>query len=251
MRFRIKAFAWHLLGSATALTLTLGFLYIGWFHWPGWYLADLPAVLVIMVGVDVVLGPLLTFLIANPAKARRVLARDVGLIVLMQLVAFGYGAATLWHGRPLYYAFSENCLSLVQAQDIDPQAAALAREQKSAFAPHWYSVPRWIWAPLPNDSAEAERIMKSAIAGGFDVTARPQYYRPWADGAAQLRGQLKRLDDIKFFSHKEKDLLEQRLKAAGLASDRANAIALTGRKRPLLAVFDPSNLRLLAYLRPD
>ena len=125
MRFRFRAFAWHLFGSVSALTLTLGLMYLGWYHWPGWYLADMPTVLAIMVGVDVVLGPLLTFIVADPAKARRILARDVGAILLVQLVAFGYGVTTLWHGRPLYYAFSVNCLTVVQAQDIqrDPAAA--------------------------------------------------------------------------------------------------------------------------------
>jgi hypothetical protein len=249
MRFRFKAFAWHLLGSASVLTLTLGLLYLGWYHWPGWYLADMPTVLAIMVGVDVVLGPLLTFIVAAPTKARRVLARDVGAILLVQLVAFGYGVTTLWHGRPLYYAFSVNCLSVVQAQDIEHDSAD-ASAQDSPLAPHWYSLPRWIWAPLPNNSEEAEKIVQSVIQGGFDVTARPAYYKPWARGAAELRSQLKRVDDIKFFSLKEQTLLKQRMTALGLAPDRADAIALTGRRRPLLVVFDPSNLRLLAYIKP-
>jgi hypothetical protein len=250
MRFRFKAFAWHLLGSASVLTLTLGLLYLGWYHWPGWYLADMPTVLAIMVGVDVVLGPLLTLIVADPAKARRTLARDVGVILLVQLVAFGYGVTTLWHGRPLYYAFSVNCLSVVQAQDIEGDSAA-SSAQNSAFAPHWYSLPRWIWAPLPNDSQEADKIIRSAIQGGFDVTARPAYYKPWASGAAELRSQLKRLDDIKFFSLKEKKLLKARMIAKGLAPDRADAIPLTGRKRPLLVVFDRSDSRLLAYIEPN
>jgi hypothetical protein len=249
MGFRFKAFAWHLAGSASALTLTLGLLYLGWYHWPGWYLADMPTVLAIMVGVDVVLGPLLTFIVAAPMKPRRVLARDVGAILLVQLVAFGYGVTTLWHGRPLYYAFSVNSLTVVQAQDIQ-QESADAGGQNSALAPHWYSLPRWIWAPLPNNSGEAEKIIRSAIQGGFDVTARPAYYRPWASGAAELRRQLKRVDDIKFFGPKEQTLLKQRMTALGLASDRANGIALTGRKRPLLVLFDPSSLRLLAYIKP-
>jgi hypothetical protein len=248
MRFRFKAFGWHLAGSASVLTLTLGLLYLGWYHWPGWYLADMPTVLAILVGVDVVLGPLLTFIVADPAKGRRVLARDVGAILLVQLVAFGYGVTTLWHGRPLYYAFSVNCLSVVQAQDIDHDSAASAGD--SALAPHWYSLPRWIWAPLPNDSEEAGKIVQSAIQGGFDVTARPAHYKPWASGAAELRSQLKRVDDIKFFSLKEQTLLKQRMTALGLAPDRADAIALTGRKRPLLVVFDPSKLRVLAYIKP-
>jgi hypothetical protein len=249
MRFRFKAFAWHLFGSASALSVTLGLMYLGWYHWPGWYLADMPTVLAIMVGVDVVLGPLLTFVIADPAKARRVLARDVGCIVLVQLVAFTYGSVTLWHGRPLYYAFSVNCLTVVQAQDLEQ--ASTPNAGNSALAPHWYSLPRWIWAPLPNDSEEAGNIVQSAIQGGYDVTARPAYFRPWASGAADLRGQLKRVDDIKFFSLKEKNLLKARMTAMGLAADRADAIAMTGRKRPLLVVFDPSNLRLLAYIEPN
>jgi hypothetical protein len=247
MGFRFKALALHLAGSASALTLTLGLLYLGWYHWPGWYLADLPTVLAIMVGVDVVLGPLLTFIVAEPTKARRVLARDVGVIVLVQLVAFGYGVTTLWHGRPLYYAFSVNCLSVVQAQDIEHDSAD-ASAKNSLLAPHWYSLPRWIWAPLPNNAEEADKIVQSAIQGGFDVTARPTYYKPWASGAADLRSQLKRVDDIKFFSLKEKKLLNARMIEMGLTPDRADAIPLTGRKRPLLVVFDPSNLRLLAYI---
>jgi hypothetical protein len=251
MGFRIKAFGWHLLGSTAALSLTLGLMYLGWYHWPGWYLADMPAVVAIMIGVDVVLGPLLTLIIANPAKARREFARDVGLIVIVQLVAFTYGVITLWNGRPLYYAYSENCLSVVQAQDLDRASADTARAQRAPFAPQWYSLPRWIWAPLPKDTEEAGKIVQSALAGGYDVTARPLYFRPWASGAADLRSQLKRVDDIKFFSLKEKKLLKERMAAAGLAPDRADAIALTGRKRPLLAVFDPSSLRLLAYIRPN
>ncbi len=251
MKFRIKAFAWHLSGSIALLALTLGLVYLGWYRWPGWYLADLPAVLAIMVGVDVVLGPLLTSAIANPAKPRRELARDVGFIVLVQLVAFTYGVVTLWHARPLYYAFSENCLTMVQAQDIEQDSAAAARAQNSPLAPHWYSLPRWIWAPLPAAPAEADRIIRSAIGGGYDVTARPQYYQAWARGAAELRRQLKRVDDIKFFSLKEKAVLKKHLKAAGLAPEEAHGIALTGRKRPLLAVFDPSNLQLLAYIEPN
>jgi hypothetical protein len=246
MRFRFKAFAWHLFGSASGLSVTLGLMYLGWYHWPGWYLADMPTVLAIMVGVDVVLGPLLTFVIADPGKTRRALARDVGCIVLVQLIAFTYGTITLWNGRPLYYAFSVNCLSVVQAQDLERGATA----RDAALAPHWYSLPRWIWVPLPDDSAEAARIIQSATHGGFDVTARPTYFKPWTSGAADLRGQLKRVDDIKFFSLEEKGILKSRMTAMGFAPDRANAIALTGRKRPLLVVFDPSNLRLLAYIEP-
>ena len=83
------------------------------------------------------------------------------------------------------------------------------------------------------------------------VTARPSYYKPWASGIAELRAQLKRVDDIKFFRPPKRRRLKERMTAGGFAPDRADAIALTGRARPLLAVFDTSNMRLLAYIEPN
>jgi hypothetical protein len=249
MRFRLKAFALHLLTSCAVLTLTLGGLYLGWYHWPGWYLTHVAPVVAVMVGVDVVLGPFLTLLIANPAKPRRMLARDIALIASVQLIAFVYGTVQLWNGRPLYYAYSVNCLSVVQAYDLDAASVAAARARGDALAPRWYSLPRWIWAPLPEDSEKAGKIMTSAILGGSDVTAMPEYYRPWDAGLSDMRTQLQRIDDIKFFSSKEKALLKQRAAAAGLAADQG--IALTGRSRPLLAVVDPRSAKILALIEAD
>src|SRR5215472_10204488 len=125
MRFRLKAFGLHLLGSVSALFLVLGSLYLGWYRWPGWYLSSALHIVGIVVLVDLVLGPTLTLIVANPGKPRRELARDVAIIVTVQLVALIYGATTLWGGRPLYYAFSVNSLDMVQASDIDGHERAL------------------------------------------------------------------------------------------------------------------------------
>jgi hypothetical protein len=250
MRFRLKAFGFHLLSSATVLTLALGALYLGWYHWPGWYLANVPPVVAVMVGVDVVLGPTLTLIIANPKKDRRELTRDIGIIVAVQLVAFLYGATTLWNGRPLYYAYSVNCLSVVQALDIDEQDMQSARRANLPLGPRWNSLPRWIYAPLPSDSGEADKIMTSAIGGGADVIDLPRYYRPWEQGLADLRSQLKKVDDIKFFSKSEQQTLKRRMHEAGLDPERPVGIAFTGRTRPLLAVLDPASLKIVALIKP-
>jgi len=249
MKFRLKAFGLHLLGSALVLTLTLGTLYLGWYHWPGWYLADVPRVLAVLAGVDLVLGPLLTLIIASAKKPRRELARDIAIIVTVQLSALVYGTTALWNGRPLYYAFSEDCLQVVQAYDIDPDELALARRQQLQFAPHWYSVPRWIWAPLPQDSKERDKIVSSAMQGRFDVVGMPRYFKPWDQGLPALRAQLKNVDDIRYFTSGEKKRLKQRMQAAGFATDRRDAMPLTGRRRPLLAVIDPASLTITAIFK--
>src|SRR5579863_8256162 len=108
MRFRFKALGLHLIASGGLLALVLGTLYLGWYRWPGWYLAGASTVVLVLAGVDVALGPLLTFVIAAPTKPRRELTRDIAIIATVQLVALGYGTFMLWNGRPLYYAFSEN-----------------------------------------------------------------------------------------------------------------------------------------------
>jgi hypothetical protein len=239
----------HLLGSIVALSLILGSLYVGWYRWPGWYLADVAQVVKVMTGVDLVVGPLLTVVIANPRKPRRELARDIGVIVAIQLFALVYGTVSLWNGRPLYYAFSETQLQLVQAYDIDAGEAALALRQNPALAPHWYSLPRWIWAPLPPDPDEHARIVASAIAGGADVISMPRYFKRWEDGLPSLRTQLKKVDDLGYFSGVDKKVLKQRMQAAGLDTDRLNSMVLTGRGKPLLAVFDRNSVTITSIFK--
>jgi hypothetical protein len=249
MRFRLAAMGLHLLASCVVLTAILGGLYLGWYRWPGWYLADAVQVTTVLAGVDLVAGPLLTFIIASPVKPRRVLVRDVAVIATVQLLALTYGTVSLWNGRPLYYAFSEDVLQLVQAYDIEDAELAVARKQNAPLLPHWYSLPRWIWAPLPQDSQEQDRIVASAISGGGDVISMPRYYQPWDAGLPALRTQLKRIDDVKYFSGNDKKLLKARVHAAGLAADQPNSIALMGRGRPLLAVLDPANLKILGLFK--
>jgi hypothetical protein len=249
MKFRLKALGLHLLASTAALTLIFGALYLGWYRWPGWYLADVSQVVLVMAGVDLVVGPLLTFIIASAKKTRRELTRDIGVIIAIQLAALAYGTTSIWNGRPLYYAFSENVLQAVQAYDINPDALALARRQKAALAPHWYSLPRWIWAPLPQDSQERDRIVTSAVSGGDDVISMPLYFKPWDQGLPALRTQLKKVDDVGYFSAADKKILKEHLRAAGIPTDQNNSIPLTGRGHPLLAVFDPASLKITAILK--
>ena len=249
MKFRFRAFALHALGSACVLSLVFGALYLGWYRWPGWYITGAVHVSAILAGVDVTLGPLVTLLIANPKKPRRALARDIAVIVVFQLAAMTYGVATLWNGRPLYYAFSAVELEMVPAAEVPANEIALAWQQNPEFAPHWYSVPRWVFVPLPPSEADRKRIAESAAADGLDVTRMPQYFRPWSQAGETLRSQLKRVDQFSIFTRQEKQLLKQRMAQQGFAPDQPVTLFLVGRDRPVLAVFDRTTLNLRAIIR--
>jgi len=234
------------------LTLILGGLYLGWYRWPGWFLTGVLHVLIIVGIVDLALGPTLTLIIANPRKPRRELARDIGIIVTVQIAALIYGAATLWHGRPIYYTFSADRLEMVQASDVEGSEIVLARRQNPALAPYWYSRPRWVWAPLPDNPEEAAKIVNSTVFGsGQDVIDMPRYFKPWEQGLPKLRDQLARLDDIKYLSKAQKESLRTRMSEQGLVADERNALILWGGSRRLLAMFDPATLRIRAILNPD
>ena len=111
-------------------------------------------------------------------------------------------------------------------------------------------MPRWIWAPLPQDSDAAQKIVVSAVTGGDDVVSMPQYFKPWEQGVPELRKQLKRVDDVAYFAPSEKKKLKERMRAAGFDTDQLNSMPLTGRGHPLLAVFDPASVKLAAIFSP-
>jgi hypothetical protein len=251
MKFRFKAFGLHLLGSVCLLALLLGGLYLGWYRWPGWYLAGALRIALIMVGIDAVLGPLLTLVIANPSKPRRELARDIGVIVLVQMVAAGYGFTTLWNGRPLYYTYSEGFLQMVQAADLNTEQVALGEKQNPQLAPHWYSLPRWIYAPLPKDEEVAGKIVSAAILGGDDVIDMPRLYRPWEQGLADIRHNLHGLTELKSVGFQDKKVAAQRLKQAGFAPEQPMLLPMLGKDKPLVAVVDTRTAQIKTLIRVD
>jgi hypothetical protein len=251
MKFRVRAFGLHVTASTCSFLLALGTLYFGWYRWPGWYLTGATTVVLMMAGIDVVLGPLLTFIIANPNKPRRVLARDIAIIVTVQLAAMGYGLTTLWQGRPLYYTFSTRFLEMVQASDLSPEQIALGRKLNPQFAPYWYSLPRWIYAPFPDDPKVVEHIIQSSIGGGDDVIQMPRYFRPWQEGVAELRKQLRPVAKMTELSLHDKQVAGERMRKLGVTADDPVALPMMGRAKPLVGVLDPATGQVRTILRVD
>jgi hypothetical protein len=243
MKFRFKVLGWHFGASTAALLLVLGTLYLGWYRWPGWYLSGVLKILPITIGVDVVLGPLLTFLIANANKSRAELGRDIAVIVGVQVLALGYAAFTLWGGRPLYYAYSGKEISIVQAADIEPAEITLGQQTNPDFAPYWYSTPKWVYAP----SAPGKAVSKE----DGDSTEIPSDMLAWDKGLPDLRTKLKKVDDWNYFFVKQRDTLKKRMAEQGLAVDAANSMPMIGKGAPLLAVFDTNTMAIRALLRCD
>ncbi|MFZ5580916.1 MAG: hypothetical protein ACOZAQ_10715 [Pseudomonadota bacterium] len=196
MSFRLKAFALHLAGSFALLALAFGALYLGWYQWPAWYLLGAQAVIGLIVLVDLGLGPLATLVVANPAKPRAELIRDIGLIAAIQIAALVYGLATLWQGRPMFYALTKNQVELVTASDFDEQSLEQAHQKGATVLPSLTAAPQWIWARMPDDVEQQIAIVTSTLMTGQGIATMPEHFRSWHEGLPALREQLRPLPSL-------------------------------------------------------
>ena len=65
MAFRLRAFLWHFLASLLMASLALMLVYGVWYPSPLHALLGVTSIFLIVLAVDVVIGPVLTFVVAK------------------------------------------------------------------------------------------------------------------------------------------------------------------------------------------
>ncbi len=182
--FRLRAASLHLLASALIAALAAALVFLVWYPSPYSTLAGGTSLFLLIVSVDVVMGPALTAVAASPGKGRAELTRDLAVIVVLQLAAFGYGLYTMAMARPVALAFEIDRFRVVTAADIEPASLA---EAPAALRELPWTGPRLIAAVKPSDPAEKMKALELGLAG-FDLSLQPKYWReygPLADTAWQ------------------------------------------------------------------
>ena len=180
---RYSAAAWHLLGSMVVASLCVLLVFAVWYPGLFAYASGVGEIVLLLVAVDIVLGPLLTLIIFNPQKKE--LGRDLCIVVLLQLSALSYGAYSVFIARPAFAVFNAGRFDLVYANEISQDNFARAADSAYASAPLWG--PQFVAASLPEDAAKAKAIVLEAVAGGDDVQNYPEYFQPLASKREDLR----------------------------------------------------------------
>jgi hypothetical protein len=171
MNFRLRYFSRHFFLSCLLALITLVVVFVFWYPSPLASATGVTSVFLILLGVDVALGPLLTFLVAKEGK--KSLRFDLAVIVVLQLAAFLYGMSVVAAGRPVWIVFSKDRFDLVQAYEIEQKNIEQAEAQFQQ--PGWFG-PKWIAARLPTDTDELNDLMFESVAGGADLPYRPELY---------------------------------------------------------------------------
>lgn len=75
----------------------------------------------LVLAVDLVLGPLMAFIIYNPAKPRRELLTDIALLAVIQFSAMAWGVYQVWGPQPIAVVYGDDRFVAVIKDDIAPQ----------------------------------------------------------------------------------------------------------------------------------
>lgn len=173
MRVRLKVFGTHLSISALIAIAVIGLIFFIWYPAPLHTAVGVTQIFLILLAIDVVLGPLLTLLVYKVDK--KTLAMDLTIIALLQLSALGYGLWTVAEGRPAWLVFAVDRFELVRVLDIDERKldqTDLAYRQPSLLG------PQWVAASNPSDRDEHNELIMESVFGGADLAQRPSLYQP-------------------------------------------------------------------------
>lgn len=176
MKNRFYAFLAHLLLSALVAIITIMLVFFIWYPRPLDEATGVTHIFLLLLAVDIIMGPVLTFVVYQKGKAG--LKFDLALIVILQIAALGYGLSTVFAGRPAFIVFNQNRFDIVKLIDIDAASAKTAQLANNESATVSWFRPRWIGAVAPSDRKRSEEILFSAVGGGADWPQLPELYVP-------------------------------------------------------------------------
>lgn len=248
LKSALRASATHFLISAGVALGVAGLIFFVWYPWPFYEVVRGRELFWLVMGVDVVCGPLLTLVLWNPAKPRKELVLDLGLVALIQVAALGYGLHTVAEARPVHLAFEVDRLRLVTASEIKS-------EDLHEAPPHLRTLP---WSgPTPigirasRNGDETLRSIELSVAGQ-EPSVRPGW---WQDYELNTHDILKRAKPVQMLLDKypqHQKLLEKAIHDAGRPQGELVWLPFTsGRVAEWVVFLDGKTAQPLAYAPVD
>lgn len=163
-----------------------------WFPAPYNEFAGGNQLFVILVSVDLLVGPLLTFIACAPGKTRRHLAMDLGVIAALQLIALAYGLYVVALARPVVLAAENEAFRVVSANEV--------KFDELGSAPVGYRRLSWTGPKLVGvkpavDNQDVMSSLELALQG-YDMGTRPSRWQPYEQSRKQVVSQARGLNVV-------------------------------------------------------
>jgi len=200
----------------------------------------------LIAGVDLTVGPLITLIIYVPGK--KGLGFDLAVIAVLQVAALAYGTWVLFESRPAWIVFTKDRFELVRANEIPDAERAKARPP---FSDKPIDGPRVVAARIPADPAERTRIMFSAIQG-FDLQSFPQHYVPYEQAREEALARGKPFAALRALNPQRAAEVDALLRDAVLPEAQLRFLPLRGGAVDLAVILDGRDGKVLriAALKP-
>ena len=246
-RDRVRASAIHLLISLSIAALAALLVFGIWYPYPYREISGGRELFLIVVAVDVVMGPLMTLAVFNTAKPRKELRRDLGIIGLLQLAALAYGLWTVSVARPVHLVFEIDRFRVVHAIDVPPELIDRAPpdlRQLPLSGPTLLSVRDF------KDSKENFDVTMAALQG-IAIGARPDLWQAYSKGKPQILAKAKPLAELKSRFPANKKEIDGALQASGHAPIAVGYIPMVGRQTFWTVLIDLNTAEVLTFVPLD
>ncbi len=187
---KLQAFLIHLTGSALVVGTLCAIIFFVWYPAPYFAAKGASGVLLVLIGVDLILGPTLTLILFRPRKPGLVF--DLSVILTIQLAALVYGTTALYQERPYYLVFAVDRLEILAYKDVDSSMIEYEELRRKPFIGPILAV-----ASLPEGQDEFQRLLEeTAFEGKPDIERRPEFWSPYANRSDDVIARARSLAEL-------------------------------------------------------
>jgi len=245
-REKFLATAIHFLVTLSVAAVAAALIFLVWFPDPLQTMIGGTELFALVVGTDLALGPLISLVIYDSRKARRVLITDYAIVGTVQIAALVYGVFILAGTRPVYVAFSHDRLEITSARDISDAELAAARDPRYARLP--LAGPRLISIEVPD--ADRDDALFASLNGN-EEHMRPKFFVPYEKELANIRKRAMPLDELEKRSPASKPLLEAAMRKVRIPAERVRWLPVHHLKGFWTALIDIEDGKPVAYVNFD
>jgi hypothetical protein len=246
-RARLRASGIHLGISIAVGLLAAALVFLVWYPYPYSEISGGRELFLILVAVDVIIGPAITFGIFNRSKPPRELAMDLSVVALVQLAALGYGLWTVAVARPVHLVFEVNRFRVVHAIDVPDEL--LSRVPPGVEALPWNG-PTLLAVRTFRDAQEEMEATVVAL-GGVSLSARPDLWEPYDKARARVLQAAKPVAGLRNRPGVNAVELDAQLRRTGRDPAQLAYLPVVSRKIFWTALIDPATADVVGFLPLD
>lgn len=247
LRFALRYALRHALVSLLVAGLSALFVFGLLYPPPTAALLGVGSIFLLLLGVDVVCGPLLTLLLANPAKSQRERWLDFSLVGLVQLAALLYGLHSVWVARPVVLAFETDRLVIVTANEV--QTENLPQAPASLQTLSWWGL-HLVGTRKAASSGEFFKSMELGL-DGISPAMRPDWWISWGSTLSDMRARAKPVTELLERRPQDSDALHTAIESTGLTAENLYYLPLTTRHVKEWVVLLDAGMRIAGYAPVD